>query len=1013
MHVLPPPVAGSRPEHESWHRRTLRAVEADTRGAALTGQRRQVTVLFVDLVGSTALSYELDPEDLGEVVLAYQELGRAAVARFGGHVAQYLGDGLVAVFGYPTAHEGDTERAVRAADALLTDLDGLNATTAAAIGIRLEARAGIATGVAVVGAMGSDDRVDTSVFGPTINLAARLEGIAEPGTIVLSDTARRLVEHCCTTIDLGAPRLKGVDDERAWRVDDLAPPGIRRTASHNELVGRDAELAVLLDAWGRACDGEGAAVAIVGEAGIGKSRLVAELQSRAGAATLTVQCSPLQTATPLAPVASLLGGKDVLGGSPDASDADDKDVRWRRAIVAAAEALDAALGRRPALLIVEDVHWADPSTLEALAILRRASDGGGLLIVATQRPDSDQELGGDRLVLDRLDDQAAAEVIDGLLPRELPERDQIALAVLRRGEGIPLFLEELAATVTEGGGTAELPASLHDTLLSNLDRLGPAARTAQLAAVFGRDVHGGSLRALGGDEVDADLDALLRARLIVAIGDGGDVIYSFRHALIRDAAYDSLLRRDRRRLHAEVAELLEASHADFAVEQPQVLAHHLAAAGQDLAAASLLRLAGRRAGERGAYAEASGLLAQALESLRAIADDDAARSLELEVVTLLGNTTMGAEGYGARSTLEIWQAGVALSETVGDLDALSATLNGEATFWLENGDCLRAAAIAERIHEAATPSQDRVGLLRAHTTLGLCHQYLGDPAAAYAHSVRALELYRPGDYERVTFGLGSDHRVIALGAAAMSAWVQGRADDALSMSRDAVAHGAAIGSRLSRSMGTVFVALTLHFRGEHVDAIRVCDELRDLASLLRYQYFVGFADLIGGGSIALTRDPRAGLEMVEAGLATLASTGAGSGASLGLSILAQAHAATGDLTSALGTVELAQAFARDAAQPFFDAELLRLEALYGFNAGVLGIEEARRTLRAAIADALARRADGLALRAATTWAALEDPPHRSEPLGHLRDLLARIDQGAATSDRTSATRLLDEQNALL
>ncbi|MFZ6004736.1 MAG: ATP-binding protein [Actinomycetota bacterium] len=988
-------------------------MEADAPGAALTGQRRQVTVLFVDLVGSTALSYELDPEDLGEVVLAYQELGRAAVARFDGHVAQYLGDGLVAVFGYPTAHEGDTERAVRAAHALLADLDGLNATTAAALGIRLEARAGIATGVAVVGAMGSDDRVDTSVFGPTINLAARLEGIAEPGTIVLSDAARRLVDHCCTTIDLGTPRLKGVEDERVWRVDELASPGIRRTASHNDLMGRDAELAVLLDAWRRACDGEGGAIAIVGDAGIGKSRLVAELRARAGASTLTVQCSPLQTATPLAPLAAVLEGLDLLGGNPDATDADDKDVRWRRAIIAASEALGAALGRRPALLIAEDVHWADASTLEALTLLR-ARDGGGLLIVSTQRPDSDQELGGgERLVLDRLENEAAAEVIDGLLPQELPDRDEHARAILRRGEGIPLFLEELAATVTEGGGTADLPASLHDTLLSNLDRLGPAARTAQLAAVFGRDVHGGSLRALAGEEVDADLDALLRARLIVSIGSGSDVIYSFRHALIRDAAYDSLLRRDRRRLHAAVAELLEASHPDFAVEQPQVLAHHLAAAGRDLDAASLLRVAGRRAGERGAYAEASGLLARSLEILRAMPDDDAARSLELEVVTLLGNTTMGAEGYGARSTLEIWQAGVALSEAVGDLDALSATLNGEATFWLENGDCLRAAAIAERIHEAATPSQDRVGLLRAHTTLGLCRQYLGDPVASYEHSVRALELYRPGDYERVTFGLGSDHRVIALGAAAMSAWVQGRPDDAMSMARDAVAHGAAIGSRLSRSMGTVFVALTLHFRGEHADAIRACDELRDLASLLRYQYFVGFADLIGGGSIALTRDPRAGLEMVEAGLAALASTGAGSGASLGLSILAQAHAATGDLRSALGTVGLAQAFARDASQPFFDAELLRLEALYGFKAGVLGIEEARRTLRAAIADALERRADGLALRAATTWAALEVPPHRSEPLGHLRDLLARIDQGAATSDRTSATRLLDEQNALL
>ncbi|HUY66526.1 MAG TPA: adenylate/guanylate cyclase domain-containing protein [Acidimicrobiales bacterium] len=1003
----------------------------------LAGQRRQVTVLFCDLVGSTALSYQLDPEDLGELVLAYQEVGRAAVDRLGGSIAQYLGDGLMAIFGYPTAHEGDAERAVRAAVEIMEDLDALNTSHAAGLGVQIQARAGIATGVAVMGAMGNPDRVDVSVFGSTTNLAARLESIAPPGAVVLSNRTKVLVGHCCRFADLGEPELKGVGPTRAWRVTELLAPGAAHGLRASPFAGRASELGLLQRRWDRARAGHGSAVTVLGEPGIGKTRLLDELAARTGPPLVAFACSPLQTATPLAPViaafarlladgaeghgsigawAAALGCQDghlldMLDGAVDRGPAGggDRDLRWRRTIAAASDFLIRVLAPGPAVVRAEDVHWADPSTLELWRLLAEAAPTNALVLLASQRTDEGEGLDGsvgEVMRLERLAEDEMAVIVDTMVPAELPDRAGTLRMILDKADGIPLFAEELAAAVSERQAATDVPASLHEALLSRLDRFGETARAARLASVVGRDVSSKLITQLAGRDMDDDLDKLVASGLMVRVGTGTDTIVSFRHALIRDTAYSSLLRRDRKRIHAAVAELLVAGDAAYGQHQPQVLAHHLEAAGHNLDAAAILRTAGRRAGGDGAYRESIDLIERGLTALGPAPAGEVRDRLELELVGLLANGIMAAEGYGAERTMPLWNRGIVLAEAQGDVDQLTSMLNGVATYHFDTGHCDAAAVVAQRILDIAAEEDLRIAALRGHCTLALCNIYLGHPTETMTHSRLALSLYQPEDFEDVTLGLGTDHKVIALGAGAMASWLFGQPDRALTLALDGVDHADTIGSRLSGSMAMSLAALVHYLRGDHDAALVMCDRLIAEASLLRFPYWLAFANMIRGASTALSGQPRRGLELVQSALEALASSGSSSGASLGLTLLARSQAAGGDHAGAFASLELAEAVSAQAGQPFFDAEVLRLQAQTGFTAGIIDLEGARSRLHRAVSDAHQRGAAALELRAALTWATIEPPEHRRRAVELLDSLLAAMPEGTRTEDRRTAQAIV-------
>jgi class 3 adenylate cyclase len=604
-----------------------------------TAERRQVTVMFSDLVGSTALSARMDPEDLREVISAYQKCVAQTVQRFGGFVAKYMGDGVLIYFGYPQAHEDDAERAVRAGLELVSAVGGLKTHAA------LQTRVGIATGLVVVGDLiGSGASQEQAIVGETPNLAARLQGVAEPNAVVIAESTRRLVGDLFELEDVGATDLKGITGPvRAWAAVRQASVEGRFEAFHagglTALVGREEELDLLLRRWSKAKVSEGQAVLLSGEPGIGKSRLTAALLERLASephTRLRYFCSPQHTDSAFYPIISQmeraagLVHDDTPHAKLDKLDAVlaqtstpiqdvalfaemlslPNDGRYPALDLApeerrqkTQEALTAQLvgltGQRPALMIVEDAHWVDPTSLEVFGRTVDQIKTLPVLLIVTFRPEFDAPWAGrshvTTLALNRLGEREAAAIIARIVGnKDLPA--DVTAEIVERTDGIPLFVEEITKAVLEAGSEDEarqtaaampspalaVPASLHASLMARLDRLGPAKEIAQIGAAIGREFSHVLLSAVV-SKPEADLNSalnhLISAGLAFRQGQPPHATYLFKHALVQDAAYGTLLREPRRALHARIAESLEGRFADIAETQPELLARHCTEAG--------------------------------------------------------------------------------------------------------------------------------------------------------------------------------------------------------------------------------------------------------------------------------------------------------------------------------------------------------------------------------------------------------------------------------------------------
>ena len=604
-----------------------------------TAERRQVTVMFSDLVGSTALSARMDPEDLREVISAYQKCVAATVQRFGGFVAKYMGDGVLVYFGYPQAHEDDAERAVRAGLELVVAVGALKTHAP------LQTRVGIATGLVVVGDLiGSGASQEQAIVGETPNLAARLQGVAEPNSVVIAEATRKLLGNLFELDDLGEKDLKGVAGPvRAWVA--LRPGSVegRFEAFHasglTELVGREEELDLLLRRWSKAKRGEGQVVLLSGEPGIGKSRLTAALLERlAGEPHMRLRyfCSPQHTDSAFYPIISQteraagLAHDDTKQSKLDKLDAVlaqtstpiqdaalfaemlslPNDGRYPALDLApeerrqrTQEALTAQLAgltrQRPVLMIVEDAHWVDPTSLEVFGRTVDQIKTLPVLLIVTFRPEFNAPWAGrshvTSLALNRLGEREATAIITGLVGnKELPA--DVMAEIVERTDGIPLFVEEMTKAVLEAGGAGEarhiaaavpstalaVPASLHASLMARLDRLGSAKEMAQVGSAIGREFSYALLAAVARKpevELQSALDRLIGAGLLFRQGMPPHATYLFKHALVQDAAYGTLLREPRRALHARIAETIESSFADIAENQPELLARHCTEAG--------------------------------------------------------------------------------------------------------------------------------------------------------------------------------------------------------------------------------------------------------------------------------------------------------------------------------------------------------------------------------------------------------------------------------------------------
>ena len=673
-------------------------------------ERRQVTVMFSDLVGSTALSARMDPEDLREVISAYQKCVAETVRRFDGFVAKYMGDGVLMYFGYPQAHEDDAERAVRAGLELMTAVSALKAPEP------LQTRVGIATGMVVVGDLiGSGASQEQAIVGETPNLAARLQSIAEPNTVVIAEGTRRLLGNLFELEDLGAKDLKGVAGPvRAWAALRASSVEGRFEALHGtgltDLVGREEELELLLRRWSRAKNGEGQVVLLSGEAGIGKSRLTAALLERLAAephTRLRYFCSPQHTDSAFYPIigqmeraagfayddtpttrldkldamlarnatskqeAALFGELLSLpndGRFPTLELAPQQ--RRQRTLEALTTQVEALARQSPVLAIFEDVHWIDPTSLEVLGRTVDRIKTLGVLLIITYRPEFEPPWIGrpnvTALTLNRLGEREIASMIERVVGNKMLPTN-IRQDIIERTDGIPLFVEEMTKAVLEAdsqGAAAQavsmvpspmlaVPASLHASLMARLDRLGSAKEVAQIGSVIGREFSHALLAALARKpelELASALERLLEAGLVFRQGEPPHATYLFKHALVQDAAYGTLLRVPRRALHARIAETLESQFSEIAENRPELLARHYTEAGLIEKAVGLWGKAGQRSLERSALVEAIEQLTRALDQIATLPATPALRREQIKLQVALITPLMHVKGHAPPET---------------------------------------------------------------------------------------------------------------------------------------------------------------------------------------------------------------------------------------------------------------------------------------------------------------------------------------------------------------------------
>jgi class 3 adenylate cyclase/tetratricopeptide (TPR) repeat protein len=772
-------------------------------------ERRQLTVLFCDLVGSTALAEQMDPEDLRTLLRDYQQRCAAVVRRHGGHIAQYLGDGLMVYFGYPAADEEAPRRAVESALGVVQAMS--EASHSEELPHRLGVRIGVHTGPVVVGEMGDPMRPERLAVGTTPNLAARVQAEASPNTVLLSQATHALVAEYFECEFVGTRTLRGVSRPVGLhRVVGAGPVSTRLGASERRgfspLAGRDQELTLLLDRWD-ASRSEGKAVVVVGEPGVGKSRLAFELgRAVRGCEVVQLVASEHAEAEPFHPLvaflerwagfapadpvarrrAALAAALERVGESSALSDiavllsvdavtaaSGMPSPRRHAELVARLAGLFRALARaKPMLLVVEDAQWLDASTRDFLTAWLAPGARVPALTVATSRTGADlswaSAAGFEQLPLgplSRQDARAVAEDVARRLGAHPP--DELLERALDRAEGVPLFVEELTRGLAdqELGGpppsslvpvrkSDPVPASLQDSLMARLDRLGSAKPIAQLAAVVGRDVPLDWLDALspvGADVLDGELGRLVASGLLIDRRDEGERTYSFSHALLQEAAYQSLVKADREELHQRVAEMLASSRADVAKSQPLVLAHHYLAAGRSEKAVGYLFDAGRRMLARSAFPEAIEVLRRALSIIPAIRASAARDALEVEVLSALGLAYLTTRGYAANEVEEVYSKARQICESSGDVPL--RVLYGVWGVYLVRADLRGIRRLAERWERIIETTSDRDAQLIAHSCLAVRACYGTDFERARVHARAAWDLVDLSDpkaqYERL------------------------------------------------------------------------------------------------------------------------------------------------------------------------------------------------------------------------------------------------------------------------
>jgi class 3 adenylate cyclase/predicted ATPase len=1040
-------------------------------------ERRQLTVMFCDLVGSTTLSTKLDPEEMREVITSFQDTSREAIQQYAGFIARYMGDGMLVYFGYPQAHEDDAERAVRAGLAIVRSMAELNTGIGKRYDVVLAVRVGVATGPVVVGdIVGEGAAEEAAVVGETPNLAARLQGVAEPNQVVVASATQRLLGALFEYDDLGTRELKGIAQPvQVWRVMREGDVESRYEAKHVRgglpLVGRQEELGLLVRSWEAAKERHGQVVLIQGEAGIGKSRLLEALREHVAGEDyfwVAVRCSPYHTNSTLYPVIEHL--KRVMGFKPE--DGVEKKLRKLEAalkqqslpleelvpLYAELMSLPLPEGRYPALQMTpqqkreatldalagwllemaertpvlhawEDLHWADPTTLELLGLYIEQSPTVSMMNVLTYRPEFVPPWAMHShmtpITLNRLE-RPEVEALIGYQAAGKAVPSEVIEHIIAKADGVPLYVEELTKTILDSdylheeadcytltGTLSELaiPATLQDSLMARLDRLPDIREVAQLGAVLGREFTYEMLRYLAPLEepvLENGLRRLVENELLYQRGRPPRSRYIFKHALIQDAAYQSLLKRTRQQHHRNVAELLKERYPETEDAHPELLAHHYSEAGDDAHSVVFWQRAGERARAQFANWEAIGHLSKGIAALERLPDDQEQRRQELALQLSLGHASSVARGKGAHEVEMAYERARSLCQQLGDVPDQVPAVFGLWRFHVVSRPLGGALDLATQLLRIAEEQPNPVHYVIAHYAAGVTHLVMGHLADGEANLALAAAEYAPDQRRADVYHAAQDPGTACLVFSAIGEWLRGYPDRARERMRQSVSRAEELADIVSLAHALCFSTVVTEMCGDDGETEKMAEREIVLATEKGFSAWLAFGRVSRSWVAFKSRQEASALKELRDSIALRMDLGMEIIVPFFMTLLAQAYWRLEQIDEGLKTLDGAQAIVETRSERWWEAEVHRLRGEFLLSKSSDNGGEAEACFEQALEVSRNQEAKSLELRAAMSLARLwQRQGKRNE--GH--QLLAPIynwyTEGFNTSDLKDAKALLN------
>jgi predicted ATPase/class 3 adenylate cyclase len=1035
-------------------------------------QRRQLSVMFCDLVGSTALSSSMDPEDVRNLIARYQSCIAGTVGSYNGVIARYMGDGALIYFGYPQAREDDTEQAVHAGLSLIDAIARLTTDT----GVPLQVRIGVATGTVVVGDVLTTETGsrEYAAIGDAPNLAARLQSLAEPGTLVVCSNTHQLTQGYFTYRDLGSATLKGWPEPvQIWQAVGATGAENRFQAQHpsalTPLIGRDEEVDLLMRRWQTVTQGFGRAVLVSGEPGIGKSHVVCaadDLLGREAHTTLSFLCSAHHANSSLYPFISQLeraagfergdsvhekrskldllflktGLTDtdiaamaaLLSLPGDASPETQTPQKRKEATFAALFALLESLAKRqPVFIIFEDIHWIDPTSLELLTLLIERLPRMRVLLVMTARtefaPPWPSHAHVSTILLTRFNRDDGAALVERVAGgKPLPQ--EVMTEILSRTDGVPLFVEELTKALLESGQLQEqpdryiverslpyltIPATLHASLIARLDRLSAAREVAQIGAVIGREFSYELISAIAGfprTKLDEALEQLTQSELVFRRGVPPQAVYSFKHALVRDTAYEGLLKTRRAQLNATLANVLERNFPDIIALQPEILAHHLIEAGLVERAIPWWLRAGLNAAQRSAHIEAIAHLRRGVDAVHRLGPEAHTARTELDLMMAMGPSLIATQGPAGSDAMAAFTRARALCEGLGDPPEYLQVMFWLVTASVMRGELPRAQETIGALLARAEERGDRAAMLNALRGTAMILMFMGRITEADATIERAYAAYSDSSEEDrlAARAAGQDAGVADLALMSWISWLVGKPDTAVERITAALQRADAMQHPPTQAYANYYASILYALLGRHGQANAYANRCAALSEMHGFRQWLGLVRTVANICTAQLHPSSNAIDEARTALTGYGKTGYQVGITALHVLFCTVTLARGDTDNAAELLDAGFATVENNSERLFEAELYRLKAKAAELSGRPDAPtEATALLEKALKTARQQNAKTLELRAAHDLALLlRAQGKRGTAFEILEPICQAFNEGAASGDVSAARATL-------